>query len=263
MISATVTEITPELAKLWLSQNDRNRKVNPKAVSDYARQMAAGKWALNGEAIKRSVTNQLLDGQQRLMAVVEADVAIMSLVIEGLAPETQDTMDGGRKRSAADSFAMDGTANYTFVAAIGRRAWMWDQGNIRFATSGTPSINEVKETVEKYPHIHRSAEIAARSSMSYRPSRGAVTGTAHHLFIQIDPDLTAEFFAQFTSGAIGDKDHPILALRARLLNDYTARKSVPFHQGLAFFIRTWNALREGRELSRIVHTAEEPMIRPL
>lgn len=262
-MQTTIIQVTPELAGLWLSQNDRNRKVNPKAVTDYARQMSSGKWSFNGESIKRSKSGQLLDGQHRLMAIVEAGVTVEMLLIEDLEPEVQDTVDAGRKRTTADAFSMDGVANASIVAAVGRRAWMWDQGNIRFTASSSPSTLEVKETIEKYPHIHRSAEIGARTAMSYKPTRGAITGTAHHLFVQLDQDLTAEFFAQLTTGAKLDGDHPVMALRNRLLNDFTNRKKVPFHQGLAFYIRAWNARREGRELSRIAHTAEEPMIKPV
>lgn len=262
-MQVSIMQVTPELAKLWLSQNDRNRNVTPKVVGDYARQMTTGKWRMNGEAIKRSTTNQLLDGQQRLLALIQADVTLEMLVVEGLDPEVQDTMDGGRKRTAADALSMDGVANASIAAAVSRRAWMWDRGNLRFASAASPSVTEVKETLTKYPHIHRSAELGSRIAMSYRPSRGAVTGMAHHLFVQLDQDLTAEFFAQLATGAGLDGGHPVLALRTRLANDKFGSKRVPFHQGLAFFIRAWNALREGRELSKIQHTAEEPMIKPL
>lgn len=262
-MNVEITLVTPEMASEWLKLNDHNRKANPKHVTNLARAMVRGDWALNGEAIKRSVSNQVLDGQQRLMAIVEANTAILTLVVSGLPPEAQDTMDQGRKRNFADKVTMDGMANAVMVAAVARRAWMWDQGNIRFTSTTSPSIQEQSETLEKYPHIHRSAEMAARSSMAYKPSRGAVTGTAHHLFIQIDPDLTAQFFASFVSGFDLSEGNPVAALRQRLLNDHTGSKSVPFHQHLAFFIRSWNALREGRELSRIIHTADEPMIRPV
>ena len=262
-VTTKLIEVTPDTAAAWLKQNVRNRRVNPKAVQDYARQMASGLWKLNGESIKIASDGTLLDGQHRLEAIVEAGVTLTLMVVEGLPPEYQDTMDLGRKRSAADAFAMDGVANATMVAAIGRRAWMWDQGNIRFVAATSPSPSEVKQTVEKYPHIHRSAEIAARTAMSYKPVRGAVAGTAHHLFTQLDQSLTAEFFAQLGSGADLEKGHPVLALRNRLMNDKMNNKRVPFHLGLALYIRAWNGRREARELDRLIHTAEEPMIRPV
>lgn len=262
-MKAETVFVTPEMAAEWLKRNERNRKINPKHVSNLARAIAQGDWTLNGEAVKLSTQGQILDGQHRLEAIVEAGVGIFTLVVSDLPQMTQETMDQGRKRSFADALSMAGVPNATLVQAIARRAWMWDRGNLRFSNTDAPSVQEQDHTLEKYPHIHRSAELASRASTAYRPSRGAVTGTAHHLFIQIDPDQTAQFFASFASGLDLSKGHPVAALRQRLLNDVTTSKRVPFHQGLAYFIRTWNAVREGREMAKIQHTAEEPMIKPV
>lgn len=263
MIVANVVEITPELAKQWLAQNTRNRKINPKAVADYARQMDLGLWELNGEAVKRAVDGSLLDGQHRLEAVVLAGASVLSLVIDGLPAAAQDTMDTGRKRSVSDMLSIGSVPNSTLVGAVARRAWMWDQGNFRFAAAQNPSIREALETIETYPHIHRSAEIAARTAQSYRPTTGSVTGMAHHLFVQLDPSLTAEFFAQLAAGADLKDDHPVLSLRTRLANDRFNSKRVPFHQGLGFYIRAWNARRAGESLSKIQYPADAPMIKPV
>ena len=61
----------------------------------YAADMKAGRWQLNGEAIKFDKNGHLLNGQHRLHAVVRADTTIQMLVISGLDPETRTTMDSG------------------------------------------------------------------------------------------------------------------------------------------------------------------------
>lgn len=258
-----VLTVTPELAKLWLKDNTRNRNLNDKLVQDYARQILAGEWRVNGEAIKRAKDGTLLDGQHRLSAVILAGTPIEILVIEDLEPELQDTMDAGRKRTASDALAISGEANAAVLAAVARRVWMWDRGGLRFPSSPSPSTTELRHVLEQYPSLRRSAEIASRTYMTFRPTRQTVTGTAHHLFNQIDPDLTAEFFAQLGTGANLDAGHPVLTLRNRLTSDKMTMKKVPFHQGLALYIRAWNGRREGREMSRLLHTADEPMILPL
>lgn len=258
-----VLHVTPAMATEWLRKNDHNRKINPKTVSDYARQMTEGYWVLNGEAVKIAEDGSLLDGQHRLMAVIESNTVVEMLVILGLESDTQDTMDTGRKRNTADKLSIEGVPNSTLVAAISARAWMWDRGNFRFAAAQRPSIREAVAVLEQYPHIHRSAEIGSRIVQSYRPTTGSITGTAHHLFVQIDPDLTAEFFTQLGTGANLKGDHPVLSLRTRLANDkYNVRK-VPFHQGLGFYIRAWNARRSGEDLSKIQFPADAPMIKPV
>lgn len=258
-----VVKVTPEIAKTWLKENHSNRNLNLKLVSDYARQILSGEWKLNGEAVKLASDGTLLDGQHRLSAIVMAGVAVEMLVISNLDPALQETMDAGRKRTTADAFAISGESNSAVLASIARRVWMWDRGGLRFPSSPSPSTAELRHTLEQYPSLRRSAEIASRTYLHFRPTVQAVTGTTHHLFNQIDEGLTAEFFAQLASGAGLESGHPVLTLRNRITSDKMLHKKVPFHLGVALNIRAWNALREGRTLLKIQHTIEEPMIMPV
>lgn len=82
--TAVVIDVTPELARVWLRANTRNRNTRERAVTEYARDMVAGHWNLNGEAIKFAYDGSLLDGQHRLRAVIEADATVQMLVVVGL-----------------------------------------------------------------------------------------------------------------------------------------------------------------------------------
>lgn len=64
--------ITPEKAKTLLVMNTKNRKLSRKLVQKYASDMAAGRWPYNGDPIRVSVSNVLLDGQHRLEACIAA-----------------------------------------------------------------------------------------------------------------------------------------------------------------------------------------------
>jgi len=258
-----ILAVTPAMAEAWLKNNPRNRTVSEKLIKAYARDMSEGNWVLNGEAVKVSETGQLLDGQQRLAAVVLAGTTIPMVVVSGLPRQAQDTMDMGRKRSLGDVFAIHGENNYNQLAAITRRAWMWDAGNYRFTTKETPTAQELQATLEKFPSLRRSAEVATRTFVSFRPSSAASTGTAHHILNMVSESDAAEFFARFAVGADLPKDHPILTLRNRLMTDSAARKNNPFHVRVALFIRAWNALREGRELSRLVQGPNDDMPMPV
>lgn len=259
-----LTDITPEMAVQMLKDNTRNRNMNVKLVADYARDMAAGAWDANGESIKIDVTGVILDGQHRLSAIVESGVTLKNVVlVTGLAPDMQRTIDTGRKRTMGDVLAISGESNAFQLAAIARRVWMWDQGNLKFTNSSNPSTSELSAVVEKYPTLRRSAEISVITANSFRPCRQATVGTTHHLFLSIDPDLTAEFFARLGNGAGLDEGHPILTLRNRLMRDKMESKNVPFHLSVALYIRAWNAVREGRTMAKIQHTADEPMILPV
>lgn len=94
-ITAEVRKVTPELAKTWLGTTEKNRTFRKSRVAQYAADMKAGRWQLNGEAIKFDKNGHLLNGQHRLHAVVRADTTVPMLVISGLDPETRTTMDSG------------------------------------------------------------------------------------------------------------------------------------------------------------------------
>lgn len=261
--NSAVMEITPERATRWLEANTRNRNLNARTVAEYARDMRAGAWVENGEAIKLSRTGVLLDGQHRLAAIIESGVTLPMLVVVGLPDEAQNTMDLGRKRTVADQFGMAGEVNAVPLAAIARRVVQWEQGNHRFLTHPNPTAAEVRGILDKYPHLRRSAEIGARVFRGFRPVKVTVVGVAHHIFTGIDQDLSAEFFARLETGADLPKGHPILALRERFIADKAAQRHMAFHQSVAAHIRSWNALRVGEELTFIRVPADLKMPRPI
>ena len=66
----SIVTITPEEAAKMLETNQRNRNVSKNAVAAMARDMTAGHWRLNGEAIRIDGDGNLIDGQHRFSACV-------------------------------------------------------------------------------------------------------------------------------------------------------------------------------------------------
>lgn len=256
-----VVDVTPALAEQWLKRNTHNRNIRDRVVLAYARDMEAGNWAENGEAIKFAADGTLLDGQHRLNAVTLAGKTVRMLVVTGLANATQETMDAGSKRRTADAFGLRGETNASVLSSITKRVWMWDQGDYRF-NGATPTTAEAATTLDRHPDLRRSAEIAVRTHQSFRCLPQSVTGTAHHLFTRIDGNSTVWFFQRLADGAELTTGHPILALRTRAVSEAADRRQTPADRQLAYLIRTWNAVREGRTLARILQDADAPMPMP-
>lgn len=262
-ISVKVVFVTPDMARAFLANNPRNRNLNLRSVTTLARAIRNKEWQLNGEAAKISRNGDVLDGQHRFAAIIEAGQGIEMVLVEGLEPETQDTMDSGRKRSTADVFRINGHGNANVLASVTRRAVQWEAGNLKFSNTVQNTTAELKVFLEKNPTLHRSAEIGTTTNTAFADANATVTGTAHHILHNVDQDTAALFFARLKSGAELGVDDPILTLRTRLTRNRTTAKHVPFHLGVALYIRAWNAMREGRTLQVIIHTADEPMIRPI
>jgi hypothetical protein len=106
-----VVNFTPALAEAILNNNRLNRPLREGRVEKYARDMAAGRWRMNAETIKLTREGDLLDGQHRMFAVIEA-VNLMPkgkslppipmMVVEGLDAEVMPTIDTGAARTFAD-----------------------------------------------------------------------------------------------------------------------------------------------------------------
>ncbi|MEU0940377.1 hypothetical protein [Embleya sp. NPDC005971] len=260
---ATVVKVTPHIANHILKrQNNHNRNLRPRAVADYARDMAAGNWTPNGEGIKFDRNGTLLDGQHRLTALIEADVDVPMLFITGLDPKAQETMDTGRPRTPSDVFALRGEARTVVLAAVLRRVWMWDQGNHKFFASQAPTRPELAALLEAHPEIRRSAEISGYVYQTYRSLPQSIIGTAHHVFSRIDGDAAVWFFTRLGDGAELPLGHPVLTLRNRASADRKEGKRMPEPRAMAYLVHAWNAVREGRSLTRITIPVEAPMPMP-
>jgi len=109
--------VTPEVATSWLSFNKHNRTLRKKTIDLYSQYMKNGEWLLNGESIKFSSENFLLDGQHRLSAIVKSGAAVEMIVMHNLSPDTFKTIDTGKKRSGGDSLSVAGYTNSSRLSA--------------------------------------------------------------------------------------------------------------------------------------------------
>lgn len=259
--SAIPIVLTPGLAKLLLRRNKKNRNIRPATVTDYARDMATF-WPLNGEAIKIARNGDVLDGQHRLHACEKADASIATFIVGNLPPETQDTMDSGMRRTTADVLTLRDEDHSTALAAILRRVWGWNQGDRKFTGRNSPTKTEAQALLREAPEARRSAEIAVRVRSAFPHIPQSALGTAHYLFNSIDPDATAWFFQRLADGAELQVGHPILALRTRVTSERAKEGRIPWGRHLTYLVVTWNAMREGRTLSRLVVQSGTPAPEP-
>ena len=103
------TDITPAMAASWLKNNFGNRPVSEDTVTAYARDMINGVWRATHQGIAFNDGDQLIDGQHRLMAILQSGRTVRMMVtfglpakIEGSEMTTMDCVDRGRTRSVAD-----------------------------------------------------------------------------------------------------------------------------------------------------------------
>ena len=92
-LRAEFETITPEKAEQYLGKNTGNRSYKTAKIAAYARDIASGSFVVTGEAIKFDWTGRLIDGQNRLAAIISAGAPITTLVVRGLDPGSQMYLD--------------------------------------------------------------------------------------------------------------------------------------------------------------------------
>ena len=78
--------VTPALAREFLKKAAAHRRVSQRYVDSYAAQMRAGEWVEEVSTISFSKDGKLLDGQMRLLALIETGLTMELLVTENAEP---------------------------------------------------------------------------------------------------------------------------------------------------------------------------------
>lgn len=240
-----VVEITPDMAESFIGRNTHNRPVRQRIVDAYAADMTNGDWRWNGEGIKFDTGDVLLDGQHRLLAIVQSGQTIRMPVFRGLPPETQETMDGGAKRKFSDVLALRGEQSYVALASIARLVYRWDTGERRVGSGNRLVTNAMlTQTIEKHPEL-RPIAVAAVRDAGRCALPGSILGLARWLFEGIDPDDAFYFFERLTDDGSGhQRGEPIFELRRTLENSKSVRGERNLTWLLAVTIKAWNAYRD-------------------
>jgi hypothetical protein len=104
-----IVEVTPALAASCLDKNENNRPVNWNYVSQLARDMVAGRFAVAHQGIAFDTNGKLIDGQHRLWAIIEADVPVRSRVFYNEPAENLVHIDGNCPRQTSHRMSLSRT----------------------------------------------------------------------------------------------------------------------------------------------------------
>lgn len=266
---AEFMEITPEMARARMERHREvietrkiagmghardNRKIRYGDVTAYARDMKAGHWRPNGETIKHDWDDACIDGQHRYLACMMAETPFEALVVTGLDPADQDTVDIGIKRKLGDQLAINGEANAVALASVARWSLRWLKG-VRggtFRSGGTfnPTQQELLQYIAHTPHLRDATSFAMHSYGVFRLVRPSAYGMAWLLFNGSNSVAARVFFDGLLTGAGLPLGHPVLELRNRLLWARDRDEKIGEQVQLAWMIIAWNALTGDKDLAR-------------
>lgn len=247
-MNAKLERITPETAAVMLQLNKNNRPVSTRQVKALAKEIKEGRWQINGDTITFA-DDRLVDGQHRLMAIIESGIPITTFVVRGVASESFLTKDSGRKRTPGDALAISGVINSLSVAAAIKQVWIYSKTGILDTTGSAPSTSVLIEFFEQNTSIVKSVQLVGKKTKLVHNS---LLTALHYLFTQKDQSAADQFVNDLIYGANLDPSDPVFMLRSRLVDNFSSTLKLPYYSLGALIIKAWNLRREGKTVKRLV-----------
>jgi hypothetical protein len=262
-----MVRINAEIAAEMLKGNIDNRAEAKSHVKFLAIQMLQGKWKFTGDPIKISKTGRVLDGQHRLMAIVQSETEHDFLICYDLDNEIFDVLDTGKNRSAANILSIKGFERYTAVAALSKMIIRYNRGYYSGLLGGSGGYSVVTnqdvlayaESNDLMPYIRFGHVLNDKCKI--------LTGTQYafffYLFTNIDEQAANVFFEKFASGVNLTEKDPVLYLRNKLFEDLSANNKMNPRSKLGYVIKCWNLYRKNEECSFIRFNIKDQMPDPI
>lgn len=242
-----VIDLGPSLAKTMLDVNMDNRGVRNVKVTQYAADMTAGHWEMNGEPIIISRDGNLNDGQHRCLAVIESNTTIRTAIVFGIERDTRLTVDQGSMRTAGDFLHMEGTANSQAIAAIARIVMAYERNDGKsLANSQAITSTEVRHRVASDPAL---AEAATFGHTNYHYSRkfaaGSLIGAAYYILARAQSAEAKAFLERTCRGDGLRMREPAHTLREKLISEGKIGRD----RKLTLIFKAWNFHRRGMKVA--------------
>ena len=249
----SVETITPEEAGEYLERNDVNRALRASLVERFTNVMLAGGWHLNGETIKFDYDGNLIDGQHRLMAVVEAGRPQQFVVVKNLPPVSRASIDIGARRTLADWLRMNGEVDAINLATS--LNWYYRLTAFedpRIPQSEYPTYEQSMAILKRNPALRDTVK-HWRSRFAEVTTRGALMSALVYRFAEVDANRAETFAELLWTGADLGRGDPILVLRRFLARDRTeasgrAQRGI---QVAAVTIKAFNLWRIGQAVASL------------
>lgn len=228
-----------------LEYNNLNRPLNEQHVKRIAAQIIGGKWRFNGDTIKLSKDGAILDGQHRLWAIVEAKIAVKTIVVSGVERDAFATIDTLRKpRSGADVLALSGASRHRqYTSAALQWLLRWQRGTIESYKKPTNRIenSDIEMMYESNKGIERAVERVIKLRGLANPS---IVGFFYYILSNRNPELAERLVYTLENPAGIGLNDPFFRLRMYFTSDRGRKDPI---MSIALMIKASNSAYFGHE----------------
>lgn len=134
--------VDAEMAKKLLSCNyEKNRNIRRNVVNKYKKLLIEKKFLLTHQGVALTKTGRLIDGQHRLMAIIETGIPALLFITTGLSEEAYKATDRGHSRKLTDILRYEGREPTNEEIAISKM----------MAANGRP--HQILSSLEDYEYV--------------------------------------------------------------------------------------------------------------
>jgi len=248
-LKVTIRIIGPAEAQELIDGADFNRRVTKATVRKYADEMLNKRWWENGQPIILN-GKKLLNGAHRCHAIVLSGVTLPFVVVEGVDPKANRTMDIGKPRTLDQMLELEGKLAPKQLA----EALTWLIGYKK----GSRWRDSRKFTVlDKFDLLfeHKDLQKFAQKYVRLVPGKGLLNQglyvCAHYLFDEKSPEEAEVFMNQVIGGENLQRGDPAYAYREGVnhqtaeANSGDVRKTETLRAKCAnSLLHAWNKFRE-------------------
>lgn len=251
--------IDPLMATEMLPYNTKNRPLKKAWVEELARRINSGQWMRSTDMIAFSSQGRLINGQNRLHAIVRAGKAADAWVWFGAPDNLFEILDQQKTRGVGDILSIDGVPYYNFVAAAMQFVIQYESERKRVA-SGVKNMSPLEIASEFHYRHKKMLDHVEITTTSKRYGRPSLMLALKYLCAKQSPELAERFFAQVCTG-IGLTSKSSGAYRAhQLLEDERGKSGDERMRSwtmMALLIKCWNAERKELRMQSLRFGSEE------
>lgn len=250
------------MAKEYIeSTNFQNRKYNKNWVEMMSKDMLEGAWKENGETIKFDKEGNLIDGNNRMHALIKAgeinpDIKINMCVAEDVDRETATTIDIGMKRTLEHHLQFMSNCYETGCAAIVRQFMNLNEHHMSQGASTTTLRLSNTSMVETYIANQNDFLDASKFANNIHNQNKAlnaseVGGIYLHLIktLGYPKEVVEDFFERLCSYRTNEST--IYKSTGASLSD---KKTCRGKERIKEYMRCWNGMMNGSRTKRPSYT---------
>jgi hypothetical protein len=233
--------ITTEKAKQYLDNMGTNRKPTRRNILFLLNEMKTGNWRETGDGIKFDSDGKLMDGQHRLLALIQYGKALEFLVIRGLKKSSFEVLDTGKSRTASDILSIQGYKNTNNMAAAIKWVELLQTKSVSAKQKEFFSNSRIKKFADANPDLEEIiswAHVDIYRQFRFMPA--SFVGALYYVVQKKNQSKADSFFEKYANGIGLKPDSPILALRDRLIKDSDRKSKLSIQDKAALFIMAWN-----------------------